>query len=55
MNQNVSTLSRAFFHGPLRRIYYKTRRFLWNILPDVLVVAVSVVILMQIWEWCFWR
>ena len=43
------------FRRPLFRIYYKTRRFFWNVLPDVLVIGGSVWILMQIWEWCFWR
>lgn len=55
MYQSVSALPRLFLRAPIRRIYYKTKRFLWNVLPDVLVIAVSVLILMQIWEWCFWR
>ena len=53
-------IAKRVFYSPLlrrslRRIFYKFRRFLYDVLPDLLVIAVSVLILMQIWEWCFWR
>ncbi len=46
-------------YSPLRRsvnrLARKTGRFLWNILPDVLVIFGSATIFMVIWEICFWH
>lgn len=52
--------AKQVFYNPLlrrsfRRIVWKTKRFLLDVIPDVLVIAIAVLILMQIWEWCFWR
>ncbi len=47
-------LANPLFRRSLRRIWWKTKRFLWNILPDVLVIGGSVFALMKIWELCFW-
>lgn len=49
----------ALYYAPLRpyvnRIIQKSRRFLWDWVPDLLLIFGSVAILMYIWELCFWN
>lgn len=46
-------------YAPLRPYVNRCARrialFVWDWLPDLLVILVSVWILMQIWEMCFWH
>lgn len=49
----------TLYYAPLRpyvnRFVQKTRRFLWDWLPDFLLIITSVVVFMFIWELCFWK
>ena len=55
MNKKWFTLHYAPLRPYVNRITRKTCRFLSDILPDILVIGVSVWLLMQLWEFCFWR
>ena len=46
------------FYNPLlrrsfRRIAWKSKRFLLDVIPDVLVIAIAVTILLMIWDKMF--
>lgn len=49
----------AFYYAPLRpyvnKYACKLGRFLYDWLPDVLVIFGAVLIIMQLWEFLFWN
>lgn len=49
----------ALYYAPLRpyvnRYTRRLGRFLWDWVPDLLVIFVSVWCIMQIWEFAFWH
>ena len=50
--------AKQVFYNPLlrrsfRRIVWKFKRFLLDVIPDVLVIAIAVLILMTIWDKLF--
>ena len=55
MDKNWFTLRYAPLRPYVTRYSRKLGRFLWDNVPDVLVILASVWILLQIWELCFWR
>ena len=55
MNKNWFTLRYASLRPHVTRCARKLGHFIWDNIPDVLLIFVSVSILMWIWELCFWR
>ena len=55
MNKKLVTFNYAPLRPYVNCFARKLGRFLWDWVPDVLVIIVSVWIFMQIWELCFWR
>lgn len=55
MIKNWFTLRYASLRPHVTRCARKLGHFIWDNLPDVLLIFISVWILMQIWELCFWR
>lgn len=52
--------AKQVFYNPLlrrsfRRIVWKSKRFLLDVIPDVLVIAIAVLILLTIWDKLFFR
>ena len=50
--------AKQVFYNPLlrrsfRRIVWKSKRFLLDVIPDVLVIAIAVLILLTIWDKLF--
>lgn len=50
--------AKQVFYNPLlrrslRRLFWKTQRFLFDVIPDILVIAIAVTILLMIWDKMF--
>ena len=55
MIKNWFTLRYASLHPHVTRCARKLGRFFWDNVPDLLIILISVWILMQLWELCFWK
>lgn len=55
MYKNLVTLYYAPLRPYVNRYLRKLGKFCKDVLPDVLVILVSVWLMMQLWEFCFWH